>query len=252
MIPAFAGFLTTDSEAAALLERIDLASLPRHVAIIMDGNGRWAKSHGLDRTEGHRRGAEAARVVCECASRLGIGQLTLYAFSSENWKRPAAEIGFLMDLLYDNLIRRIDLLNEGKARLKVIGDADGLPPRLAAKLRDTEAESRDNPGIQVNLALNYGGRSEIVRAIHRLATRGVPLTTLDEATFATALDTAGIPDPDLLIRTSGEMRISNFLLFQLAYTELSFPSTLWPDFGPADLFRTIIDFQHRARRFGGL
>ncbi len=252
MISAFDGFLAEGSEALSLLRQLDFRRLPRHIAIIMDGNGRWAKSRGLDRTEGHRQGAEAARTACECLSRLGIDFLTLYAFSSENWKRPAGEVGFLMDLLYDNLIGRIHLLTEGKIRLKVIGDLEGLPPRLAAKLRDTETESQQNPGLQVNLALNYGGRGEIVRAVQRLAKRETPLTALDEETFASALDTAGIPDPDLLIRTSGEMRISNFMLFQLAYTELAFPATLWPDFGPGEMFRAILDYQQRNRRFGGL
>lgn len=238
------------SEERGLIERIDPTRLPLHVAITMDGNGRWAKNRGLERNAGHSAGAEAAREVTEAAARLGIRYLTLFTFSSENWRRPAGEVQFLMDMLYENLLDRGELLTDNDIRLKVIGDRERLPGRLRRKLQEAEELSRPHRRMQVNLALNYGGRQEILRAARAVVEAGIPAGRIDEEAFASRLYTAGCPDPDLLIRTSGEMRISNFLLFQIAYSELYFTPVLWPDFRARELFRAVIDFQGRERRFG--
>lgn len=238
------------SEERGLIERIDPMRLPLHVAITMDGNGRWAKNRGLERNAGHSAGAEAAREVTEAAARLGIRYLTLFTFSSENWRRPAGEVQFLMDMLYENLLDRGELLTDNDIRLKVIGDRERLPGRLRRKLQEAEELSRPHRRMQVNLALNYGGRQEILRAARAVVEAGIPAGRIDEEAFASRLYTAGCPDPDLLIRTSGEMRISNFLLFQIAYSELYFTPVLWPDFRARELFRAVIDFQGRERRFG--
>jgi len=220
------------------------------VAIIMDGNGRWAKQKNLSRTAGHSAGAETARTITETAARLGIKYLTLFTFSSENWKRPTSEIRFLMDMLYENLLNRVDLLEKNSIKLKIFGMIDRLPGKLQEKLRETERQSQKNRGLQVNLALNYGARAEIVHAVKQIIAQGLSASRLNEKTFAHFLDTAHCPDPDLLIRTSGELRISNFLLYQIAYSELYFTPVLWPDFKAADFFKAIIDFQDRDRRFG--
>jgi undecaprenyl diphosphate synthase len=241
-----------ESVELSLLERIDEKLLPRHVAIIMDGNGRWARQKKLPRTAGHSAGAETARAITEIAARLGIKFLTLFTFSSENWKRPAGEIRFLMNMLYENLIKQKDLLEKNSIKLKIFGKIDKLPGKLQEKLKETELQSKKNPGLQVNLALNYGARAEIVHAVKLIIDQGFPASRLNEKTFANFLDTAHCPDPDLLIRTSGELRISNFLLYQIAYSELYFTPVLWPDFKVADFFKAIIDFQNRDRRFGKL
>jgi len=241
-----------ESEEHALIGHMDGKRLPAHVAVIMDGNGRWAKQKGLDRNAGHSAGAEAAREVTEAAARLGIRFLTLFTFSSENWKRPPAEVQFLMDMLYENLLNRQDLLEENDIRLKIIGDQDKLPGKLRKKLLESEEKSGDHRRMQVNLALNYGSRMEILRAVRGIVSRGIPAGKIDEATFSEFLYTAGCPDPDLLIRTSGEQRISNFLLYQIAYSELYFTRTLWPDFRAKEFFQAIIDFQGRERRFGDI
>jgi undecaprenyl diphosphate synthase len=243
---------SSGSEERELLERLDEKRLPVHVAITMDGNGRWAKARNLDRNAGHNAGAEAAREVTEACARLGIRYLTLFTFSSENWKRPPGEVQFLMDLLYDNLLRRQALLDDNDIRLKIIGDMEKLPGMLRRKLQDAEERSRAHRRLQVNLALNYGSRQEIVRAVRHDAPPRPPAAAIDEKLFAECLFTAGCPDPDLLIRTSGERRISNFLLYQIAYSELYFTPTLWPDFRARELFRALIDYQGRERRFGNI
>ncbi len=240
------------SEECALIGRIDEKRLPAHVAIIMDGNGRWAQQKNLKRNAGHSAGAEAAREITEIAVRLGIRYLTLFMFSSENWKRPAGEIQFLLDMFYKNLTEQHDLLQKNDIKLKIIGDIDKLPGKLREKLDEVQANSRDHRRMQVNLALNYGSRPEIVRAVRRIIAERLPAGQVDEATFAQYLYTAGCPDPDLLIRTSGELRLSNFLLYQLAYSELYFTPTLWPDFRAGEFFRAIIDYQGRERRYGSI
>jgi undecaprenyl diphosphate synthase len=241
-----------ESEEYALISQIDEKRLPAHVAVIMDGNGRWAKQKDLDRNAGHSAGAEAAREITETAARLGIQYLTLFTFSSENWKRPAGEVQFLMDMLYENLLKRQKLLDENDIKLKIIGAMDKLPGPLRKKLRESEERSRDHRRLQVNLALNYGSRHEIVNAVREIVARGLPAERIDEATFSGFLYTAGCPDPDLLIRTSGEMRLSNFLLYQIAYAELYFTPTLWPDFRASDFFQAVIAYQARERRYGNL
>jgi len=240
------------SEERELLNSIAEDRLPAHVAITMDGNGRWARQKNLDRNAGHNAGAEAAREITEVAARLGIRYLTLFTFSSENWKRPAAEVQFLMNMLYENLLQRQALLDENDIRLKIIGEMDKLPGPLRKKLRESENRSREHKRMQVNLALNYGSRQEIVRAVRAIIAEGIPARRVNEETFGRFLHTAGCPDPDLLIRTSGELRISNFLLYQIAYSELYFTPTLWPDFHAREFFRALIDYQGRGRRFGSL
>ena len=241
-----------DSEEYALIGRIDEKRIPAHVAVIMDGNGRWAKQKNLSRNAGHSTGAESAREITETSARLGIKYLTLFTFSSENWKRPAGEVQFLMDMLYENLLKRQQMLDENDIKLRIIGEMDKLPGRLRKKLRESEERSQDHQRLQVNLALNYGARPEILRAVREIVARGIPADRIDESTFSGFLYTAGCPDPDLLIRTSGELRLSNFLLYQLAYAELYFTPTLWPDFRAKDFFQAIIAYQARERRFGNL
>jgi undecaprenyl diphosphate synthase len=218
----------------------------------MDGNGRWAKQKNLKRTAGHTSGAETARAITEIAARLGIKYLTLFTFSSENWKRPASEIKFLMNMLYENLLNKQELLEKNDIKLKIIGAIEKLPAKLQKKLRETEMKSQKHQRLQVNLALNYGAREEIIHAVKQIIVQGIPASRVNEKTFSKYFYTADCPDPDLLIRTSGEQRISNFLLYQIAYCELYFTPILWPDFKAADFFRAIIDFQGRTRRFGNI
>lgn len=225
------------------------AELPRHIAIIMDGNGRWAEARGLPRSEGHRAGARAVRSIVEECRRLGIGHLTLYAFSSENWSRPASEIAALFALLLEFLAVEAPRMEREGVRLQVIGDLDGLPLPQRAALRSAMDRTAKCSGMILNLALNYGARQEIITAARRLAGRAPEEIT--EESFAQALCTSGQPDPDLLIRTSGELRLSNFLLFQCAYSELYFTPTLWPDFSAAELRRALEAYSMRDRRFGG-
>ncbi len=227
---------------------------PRHIAIIMDGNGRWAQARGLPRAAGHRRGAEAVRRTVETAARLGVSYLTLFGFSSENWKRPQPEIGDLMGLLRLYLKSEISELSRNGIKLVVIGDRSRFEPDIVALIEEAESLTAANMRLTLVLALSYGGRQEIVEAAARLARRAVAgeidPDNFDQGIVAEHLDTAGIPDPDLLIRTSGEKRISNFLLWQLAYTELVFTHVLWPDFGADDLIEAIADFKSRERRYG--
>jgi len=230
-------------------------SPPAHIAIIMDGNGRWAANRGLPRIAGHQRGADAVRTAVRSCSELGVRYLTLYAFSSENWKRPADEVQDLMGLLRVYLRREINELAENGVRMRVIGDRRRLEPDIQELIAESEERTRGNDRLDLVVALNYGARNEILSAVRGLAA-DVAAGILDPATitedvFAARLDTRGMPDPDLLIRTSGERRLSNFLLWQCAYAELVFTPTLWPDFGKADLEAAIDDYQRRERRYGG-
>jgi len=231
-------------------------SLPRHVAIIMDGNGRWAEHRGLPRVQGHLAGIESVREVTRESARLGLERLTLYAFSSENWKRPTEETGFLMELLERFLVEEREEIMENDVRLEAIGRLDGLPSPVQAQLRETRAMSAGNGGLTLSLALNYGGRAEIVDAARRLAAEVRDGTmrpeAIDEEAVARRLYAPGAPDPDLLIRTGGEMRVSNFLLWEISYAELYVTPTLWPDFRKEHLHAAVQAYTGRERRFGGV
>ncbi|MBN2408335.1 MAG: isoprenyl transferase [Candidatus Aminicenantes bacterium] len=247
------GFIAPGSEEEALVRQLDPSRLPQHVAVIMDGNGRWAEKRKKPRIEGHRAGSKAVQEVVEACARLGIRVLTLYAFSKENWKRPKREVARLWRLLEDYLQKQDKQLIKNKIRLIVIGQREGIPGSVERELERVETLTRAHDGLTVVLALNYSGRSEIVDAIKRiLQSPGVNPESLDEAEFARHLDTAGIPDPDLLIRTSGELRISNFLLWQIAYSEIWITPVLWPDFRRREFLRALLDFQKRERRFGAV
>ena len=237
-------------EAAA--RQVDFSRLPAHIAIIMDGNGRWAAKRHLPRVEGHQAGIDAVRDVVETSTRLGIQVLTLYAFSVENWKRPRAEINTLMRLLKRYLKLELRTLLQHNIRFSVIGRAGELAPDVQAELDRAADETRTSTGMLFNIALNYGGRAEIVDAVRRLLRAGVGPEDLDERRFGEFLYTAGQPDPDLLIRTSGEMRVSNFLLWQIAYAEIWVTDTLWPDFRCGHLLEAILAYQKRDRRYGGI
>jgi undecaprenyl diphosphate synthase len=231
-------------------------SLCLHVAIIMDGNGRWARERGLPRTMGHYHGAEAARKVVRSAVDAGVTHLTLFGFSSENWKRPRAEVAYLMGLLRSYLRRDLDELHEAGVRLSVIGERSGLPTDIVALIEAAERRTEDNARLRLTIALNYGGRADIVAAARKLAARvqagAVRPEEIDEKSFASGLSTAALPDPDLMIRTSGEQRISNFLLWQLAYAEMVFVDKYWPDFDGEDLMVAVAEFRRRDRRFGAI
>lgn len=244
----------TELSEAQLLAKIDLERLPRHIAIIMDGNGRWAKRRHLPRIAGHRAGIRAVRHAVEACARLGVPFLTLYAFSAENWKRPHTEIKLLMALLREYLKKEIGELNRQNIRLGVIGRIGELPQPVQADLETTMEKTRSNSGMRLTLALNYGARTELVDAVNDLLAQDGRNGggAVDEDTIARHLYTRDLPDPDLLIRTSGEMRLSNFLLWQVAYAEIWVTETLWPDFLQESLFQAIIDFQKRERRYGGL
>jgi undecaprenyl diphosphate synthase len=240
------------SPEASLARQVDFGRLPAHVAIIMDGNGRWAAKRHLPRVEGHRAGIDAVRDAVETSARLGIGVLTLYAFSVENWKRPRAEVTTLMTLLKRYLRLELDTLLRNDIRFKVIGRPDELAPGVRKELALAAERTAGNSGMQFNIALNYGGRAEIVDAARRLIESGVPAADVDEQRLAACLYTAGQPDPDLLIRTSGEMRVSNFLLWQIAYAEIWVTDTLWPDFRCRHLLEAVVAYQKRDRRYGGI
>ena len=238
-----------------LARRVDPARIPRHIAVIMDGNGRWAQKRYLPRAAGHRAGVEAVRSTIEGCRRLGVDALTLYAFSVENWKRPKDEVNTLWGLLRRYLRQELDSLITNGVQLRVIGRVDELPQEVQDELGDAIARTSGNRGLILNVALNYGGRSEIVDAVNAAIAQAKASGSdapLDEDTFEKYLYTAGLPDPDLLIRTSGEVRISNFLLWQIAYTEIWVTPKFWPDFREIDLLEAILDFQGRERRFGGL
>jgi undecaprenyl diphosphate synthase len=252
---AFADVLaavTPGSPEDALARRIDFDRLPSHIAIIMDGNGRWAAERHLPRVEGHRSGIDAVRDTVESSARLGIGVLTLYAFSVENWKRPDTEISALMGLLKHYLRAELKSLLRNNIRFRVIGQPDRLAKDIREELAAAEARTAGNTGLQFNIALNYGGRTEIVEAARRAIASGISPGQLDEPTFASYLYTAGQPDPDLLIRTSGELRVSNFLLWQIAYAEIWVTDAFWPDFRARHLFEAIVDYQKRDRRYGAI
>ena len=231
-------------------------NIPRHVAIIMDGNGRWATKRGLPRSAGHRAGMEALRDLITASSELGIEALTLYAFSTENWKRPRDEVGTLFSLVVEYFNREISELHENGVRIRVLGDISCVPQKARAALMRAEDMTHDNRGLKLNLAINYGARAELVRAARALAedvsNGGMAPDAIDEAAVSSRLYTSGQPDVDLLIRTGGEMRLSNFLLYQSAYAELLFTDTLFPDFDKAHYLDAIREFQGRSRRFGAI
>jgi undecaprenyl diphosphate synthase len=238
------------------LRRIDLARLPQHVAVIMDGNGRWAKSRNLLRVEGHRAGIASVREIVETAARLELKVITLYAFSVENWKRPRYEVATLMMLLKEYIRKEMATLQENDIRFAPIGRLEGLDASVQRELAWAREETAGNSGLLFQIALNYGGRAEIIDATNRIISilreKGMGDAVIDEEFFANHLYTANVPDPDLLIRTSGELRVSNFLLWQIAYSEIHVTRTLWPDFRRIHLYEAIIDFQSRERRYGGV
>jgi undecaprenyl diphosphate synthase len=240
------------SPEEGLARQVNFDRLPRHVAVIMDGNGRWAAQRHLPRVEGHRAGIESVRDVVETSARLGIQVLTLYAFSVENWKRPVTEVSTLMMLLKRYLRLELNTLLRNNIRFHVIGRAGELAKDIRNELSSAETKTAGNTGMLFNIALNYGGRAEIVEAARRAIETGVAAGDLDEERFAGFLYTAGQPDPDLLIRTSGEMRVSNFLLWQIAYAEIWVTETLWPDFRKQHLLEAIVAYQKRHRRYGGI
>jgi undecaprenyl diphosphate synthase len=252
----FAGLIEPGSCDEQLLAQIDITRLPRHVAVIMDGNGRWAKRRYLPRVAGHRAGVEAVRATVEASARLGIEVLTLYAFSVENWKRPPFEIEALMTFLKEYLRKELENIHRNNIRFQTIGRTSALDESVQFELRSATRKTAANTGMVLNVALNYGGRVEIVDACRRLVEKclreGRAPETVTEAEIERHLYTANLPDPDLLIRTSGELRVSNFLLWQIAYAEIYVTRTLWPDFRRPDLFAAIIDYQKRERRYGGL
>ncbi len=239
-----------------LLEKLDLKRLPEHLAVIMDGNGRWAERRHLPRVAGHRAGVKAAREVIETCARLKLPYLTLYAFSLENWRRPQAEVDFLMRLLREYLKRELPAIHKNNIRLLIIGRSADLPDAVRKDLEHGMRLTARNTGMKLVVALNYGGRAELVDAFNALLDRvranGLSAFHADEQTISENLYTAGLPDPDLLIRTSGEMRVSNFLLWQIAYAEIYVTETLWPDFSRARLLEALVDYQKRERRYGGL
>jgi len=239
-----------------LRARLDMERLPRHIAIIMDGNRRWAKQRGLPVLQGHRAGSRATRQVVEACVELGIPVLTLYAFSTENWRRPPLEVQALLRLIEVTLRREREELNANGIQIRHIGSTEGLPPSLVETLRETEEMTRHNSTLVLNVAINYGGRNEIVRAVRTIARKvaegQLAPEVIDERTLQEHLDTASLPDPDLLIRTGNEWRVSNFLLWQIAYTELYVTPTLWPDFDKREFLLALLDYQHRERRFGGV
>lgn len=242
---------TDDNRAAFPLEE-----LPRHIAVIMDGNGRWAQRRGLPRVEGHRRGVASVRRTVEECARLEVGQLTLYCLSSENWKRPQREVDFLMHLLEQYMIEERALIMKQNISVRVIGRRDGIPDRVLMEIDKTIELSKQNSGTRLCLAINYGGRGEMVDAVRRIASdvrqAKLAVGTISEETISQYLYTSGMPDPDLLIRTAGEMRISNFLLWQISYAELWVTDKCWPEFESKDLHHAIRDFALRDRRFGGI
>ena len=233
---------------------ITAMKIPNHVAIILDGNGRWAKKRLLPRNAGHVQGAKTVEKICEEAWRMGIKYLTVYAFSTENWKRPQSEVDALMKLLGDYLKNCIEIANKNDMCIRVIGDKTGLNEELQRKIAELEEMTKNNPGLNFTIAINYGSRDEMIRAMKKLANDvkdgKVAPEDIEESLFAEYLDTKGIPDPDLLIRTSGEERLSNYLLWQLAYTEFHFTDVLWPDFSKEDLMRAVAAYNKRDRRFG--
>jgi undecaprenyl diphosphate synthase len=240
------------SPEEAIARRLDFDRLPKHVAIIMDGNGRWAAERNLPRVEGHRAGIDAVRDTVETSARLGLPVLTLYAFSVENWKRPVPEVNALMGLLRHYLRAELKSLLQNGIQFRVIGQLDRLGSEVREELEAAVKRTSANTGMVFNIALSYGGRAEIVDAARQAISQGIAAEDLDEDTFASLLYTAGQPDPDLLIRTSGEMRVSNFLLWQIAYAEIWVTDTFWPDFRARHLLEAVADYQRRDRRYGAV
>lgn len=238
----------------SLKDQLNTAKLPHHIAIIMDGNGRWAKEKGKDRLFGHHSGVESVRNIVEGCAELEIGCLTLYAFSTENWDRPRNEVTGLMELLVQTIKNEVSTLNKNNIRLFVIGNIDMLPPNARREIKEACTETQKNTGMNLIMALSYSSRWEIVNAVKNIAAEvekgELNANDIDEEVFNSHLCTADFPDPELLIRTSGENRVSNFLLYQIAYSELYFTPTLWPDFRKENLYEALIDYQHRERRFG--
>jgi undecaprenyl diphosphate synthase len=237
-------------------QKIDPERIPLHIAIIMDGNGRWATKKGLPRAMGHRAGVESLREAVKVCQQLKVGYLTVYAFSTENWKRPKDEVSILMNLLVEYLTKELQELHNNNVKVNAIGLLRQLPDRAFAELEKARELTKNNTGLVLNLALNYGGRAEIVEAVKKLTQdvldNRLGTAEINEEVFASYLYTAGMPDPDLMIRPSGELRISNYLLWQLAYTEFWITPVLWPDFRPIHIIKAIYDYQNRQRRFGGL
>ena len=231
-------------------------NVPQHVAIILDGNGRWAKSKGMPRNYGHAQGSKNVERICEDAYKMGIKYLTVYAFSTENWSRPKGEVDALMTLLRNYMKTCLNTAKKNRMKVRIIGDKTGLDPDIQTRIRELEEASKDNDGLNFTIAINYGSRDEIVRAVRHIsedvAAGKLDPTSVTEETISNYLDTAGIPDPDLLIRTSGELRLSNFLMWQLAYTEFYFTNTPWPDFTKEELAEAIEKYNSRDRRYGGV
>jgi undecaprenyl diphosphate synthase len=250
--------LGSSSQTARLFNKVNKKHIPKHIAIIMDGNGRWAKARNLPRETGHRQGVEALRSIIETCVELKVDHLTLFAFSTENWKRPEREIQALMSLLVEYLHKELPELHKNGVKIWALGDIDGLPSNTAQEVRKAIKHTEKNKGLQVNIAINYGSRAEILRAVRNIVEdilgHRLSITELSEDLILCYLYTAGIPDPDLLIRTSGEMRLSNFLLYQAAYTELYFTDKklLWPDFDKRELLKAILEYQKRVRKYGGI
>jgi len=245
-------WLPPGSPGEALARQVNFEQLPAHIAIIMDGNGRWASRRHLPRVEGHRAGINAVREVVEASARMGVEVLTLYAFSVENWKRPESEVSTLMMLLRRYLRSELGTLLSNNIRFRPIGRLHELDEDVQEALADAEARTRENTGLLFNIALNYGGRAELTDAVRRMIADGLCPDDIDERRVSEYLYTAGQPDPDLLIRTSGEMRVSNFLLWQIAYAEIWVTDTLWPDFRATHLLQAVLEYQKRDRRYGGL
>ena len=235
-------------------DKIDMTRLPQHIAVIMDGNGRWAKLHGKERLYGHYNGVESVRAVITASVQLGIKYLTLYTFSTENWNRPKAEVDGLMELLVENIVKETPTFHKNNIRFTTIGDNSLLPEKALRKLEECIADTAKNTGMTLVLALSYSSRWEITDAVRKIAEMvkcgELNVEDIDDQVVSGNLTTAGIPDPELLIRTSGELRLSNYLLWQMAYTELYFTDTLWPDFREESLYEAIVDYQKRERRFG--
>ncbi len=237
-----------------LIKKINPERIPKHVAIIMDGNGRWAKKHGKKRIFGHKKGVETVRKIVEVSAEIGIKYLTIYAFSTENWRRSKNEVNYLLKLILDSLLKEIEELIKNNVVIRFIGTEEKLPGNYNKKVNETCKLSWHNNGLNLNVAMNYGGRKEILDAIKKLfndvQNNKIKLDDLDEKLFSDYLYTAGMPDPDLVIRTSGELRLSNYLIWQTAYSEFWFTDVLWPDFTKADFINAILDYQSRERRFG--
>ncbi len=252
-------YIFPDPPADIDLSQLDLGRIPNHVAVIMDGNGRWAKKRALNRLNGHKAGIEAVRETIRCASDLGVRYLTIYSFSTENWKRPQDEVTGLMNLFAKTMLAEVDGLNDEHVRVMTIGDLSPLPAKTREAFAEAWEKTKDNDGMTLLVAVNYGGRDELLCAMRQIANEaaasvaaGDPVPEITEAEVARHLYTAGIPDPDVVIRTSGEMRISNFLLWQIAYSEFVVSDVLWPDFDRYEFLRTLLEFQGRNRRFGAV